>query len=88
MWSVWFSAEAKEDFLKLDRPVRVRIVEKLEWFAEHFNVTNLTSLVGDKREFLKLRIGDWRVLYAVDYTKHLIKVYVIDRRDKIYKRKI
>ena len=87
-WSVWFSTEAKKDFIKLDKSLRRRIVEKLEWLVANFDSVKPISLTADWRDFFKLRIGSWRAVYKIDYNNNLIRVYTIDRRDKIYKRKV
>lgn len=86
-WSLDFSPEAEEDLVRLDREMRRRILDKLDWFLKNFEIILPSVLGGEFREFYKLRVGDWRVIYKVDWQKHVITISYIDRRDKIYKRK-
>jgi len=39
------------------------------------------------REFYKLRVGDWRVIYKINWEERIIIVCCVDRRDKIYKKR-
>jgi mRNA interferase RelE/StbE len=86
-WILDFTPEAERDFQKLDKNLKRRIDEKLDWLLKNFDNIIPLSLTGKWQGFFKLRVGDWRVIYKVEWEKNRIIVYVIDRRDKIYKRK-
>lgn len=87
-WVLEFAPEAEQDLAKLDRDLRRRINEKLDWLQAHFDKITPSALGDEWRGFFKLRIGDWRVIYKVEWDRNLIIVWIIDRRDKVYKRKI
>ena len=36
-WNLEFYAEAEEDIAVIDKPVRRRIIEKLEWLVNNFD---------------------------------------------------
>lgn len=86
-YSLFLTPEAEEDFKQLNSVLRKRIYRKLEWLQKHFDHLSIFPLTGPWQGFFKLRIGDWRIIYSVDYKKSIILVSVIDRRDKIYKFK-
>ncbi len=86
-WSLEFSSEAKSDLFKLDRAIQRRIIGKLNWLLENFDTIFPSVLTAEFRDFYKLRVGDWRVIYKVDWPDYKITVSYIDRRDKIYKKK-
>jgi mRNA interferase RelE/StbE len=86
-WILDFTPEAERDFKKLDKSLKKRISEKLDWLLKNFDNIIPLPLTGKWQGFFKLRIGDWRVIYKVEWEKNRIIVYLIDRRDKIYKRK-
>ena len=86
-WLVEFSQTAETDLARLDAPVRRRIIDKLEWLEANFDSVVPLVLGGEFRELFKLRVGDWRVIYGVDWESTRITVYYIDRRDRVYKRK-
>lgn len=85
-WHFVITKNAESDLARLDRKSRLRIVEKLKWFTEHFEEVTPFPLDDPWKGFFKLRIGDWRVIYEVEETACRIVVHLIDRRDKIYKR--
>ena len=87
-WQLGFSGNAERDLAALDRSLRRRIIDKLEWLAANFDYITPLPLSESWRGFFKLRIGDWRVVYEIKHAQYLISVCYIDRRDKIYKRKI
>lgn len=85
-WSLVFTDEAEADLAKIDTALQKRIIEKLDWLCDNFDNINPLALSNQWRGFFKLRIGDWRVAYKVDRDKSLIIVWLIHRRDKVYKR--
>lgn len=84
-WSIDFTTDAEDDLGKLDHQNRKRIITKLEWLARNFDSITPLPLTGPWQGFFKLRVGDLRIIYKAAYTKLLLTVYVIDRRDKVYK---
>ena len=85
-WTIVFTPEAKNDFKKLDKNLQNRINDRLVWFKDNFVEIIPSALGGEWRGFFKFRIGDWRIIYKVEWSKNLIIIYIIDRRDKIYKK--
>ena len=85
-WPLEFLADAEKDLAKLDRPVRKRIIEKFVWLLQNSDVMVHLPLSGEFKNFYKLRLGDWRVIYTIDWKKLEVVVSYIDRRDKVYKR--
>jgi len=82
------SDEAEKDLSKLDKSLQIRIIKKLDWFEKNFNVTNPLPLMGEWQGFFKIRVSDWRVIYEINRRENKIIVRLIDRRDRIYKRKL
>jgi mRNA interferase RelE/StbE len=86
-WSVYFEESARKDFHKLDKSIQIRITEKLDWFANHFEQVNPLWLSNDLVGFLKLRVGDYRVVYEIDLLNYKLNIAIIEHRSKVYKRK-
>jgi len=84
-WKVKFTPEGKEDLKNLDREVKQRILKKLKWLQQNFDEIAPLPLSGKWQGFFKLRVGKWRVIYKKDSSKNLIVVFVIGKRDKVYK---
>ena len=72
-------------FLKQqDKHIRERIVNKIENTLKENPVPhNARSIVGQHNCF-RIRIGDYRVLYRVDFSKRNIVVFKIDKRPRSY----
>lgn len=87
-WKVEFTYEGEEDLDKLDKEIKERVLDKIKWLRDNFNQIILLPLSEEWRGFFKLRVGDWRVIYDVDNLKREITIHRVDKRDKIYKRKI
>lgn len=85
-YRVAFDEEAEEDLSRLDRPARKRVLTKIEWLKDNFEQIVHLPLSYEFKDFFKLRVGKWRVLYQVDYSQRKIIIAQIDIRDRIYKR--
>ena len=86
-WLVIFTKEAEEDLSKLDGAVRQRILEKVVWLCENFSQVSHLPLGYEWQGFFKLRAGDWRIVYEIDYSKNEITAHRIEHRSRIYKKK-
>lgn len=62
-------------------PIKERIKKKLYLLKEN-PFAYLEHFEGD---YYKLRIGDYRALIDVDFENKIVKVQVIDHRNRIYK---
>ncbi|MFB6225760.1 MAG: type II toxin-antitoxin system RelE/ParE family toxin [Candidatus Paceibacteria bacterium] len=83
-WSVFLSNQAKEDLAGLDSEVKNRVLDKMRWLSKNFELITPIPLQGEFSDFFKLRVGDWRVIYKVSYSKEKIVVHYIDHRSEIY----
>ena len=80
-----FTGEADDDLQRLNHEIGHRVVTKIYWLVEHFIAHKPEPLIGTKGIF-KLRVGDWRVVYEINYTKQIMYILRIGHRSKIYKR--
>ena len=86
-WRFEVSSNAENDLERVGEAVRTRILGKIKWFRDNFEQVQHFPLSGKWKEFFKLRVGDWRIVYEIEYKRRLVTIHSIDRRDKIYKRK-
>ncbi|MCP4418980.1 MAG: type II toxin-antitoxin system RelE/ParE family toxin [Chloroflexi bacterium] len=66
MPAVVFTSRAEENLAKLDKRIAQRILKKIHWLAENLESLNQESLTGQFQGVLKLRVGDYRVLYTLE----------------------
>jgi len=88
MYKVTFLSDAENSFKKLDKPVQIRIAQKINWLAENADKVihhPLTSLPDDLRGLCRMRVGDYRLIYWVYNEVKQIKIYEIEHRSKDYR---
>jgi len=85
IYHVQFTPQALEDLSQLDTPIAKRVVEKIQWLAEHYDQIQPETLTGSFANLYKLRVGHWRVLYTTDADQCHMTIHVIAHRSKVYK---
>ena len=83
-WSILWTDQALHDMTRIDPPVAKRILRKLESSAEN-PMRFFSRLVASDEH--KLRIGDYRLLAALDSKSETILVERVDYRCRIYGRR-
>lgn len=84
-YTVQYDAQAVAELKKLPPKLGKRIVNKINWLAEHFEQVNLSPLSGNLSGFYKLRVGDYRVIYSLDQNSETIIIEKVGHRREIYK---
>ena len=84
MYQVEFRPPAAQDFEKLDQAVAARLLKKLRWLAENFDSIKPEPLTGPFTGLLKLRVGDYRIIYQTDREKKVLTVRLVGHRREIY----
>ncbi|TMB64192.1 MAG: type II toxin-antitoxin system mRNA interferase toxin, RelE/StbE family [Deltaproteobacteria bacterium] len=60
-------------------------MSRIKWLAEHLDEVRLESLRGERwKGVFKLRIGDYRVLFATNRSKKSISIHLVGHRREIY----
>jgi mRNA interferase RelE/StbE len=85
MYHVKFTPDANADLARLDKPVAQRVLKKLHWMAENFDVVMPEPLTGDWQDMFKLRVGDYRALYTFNEAETTIIVHFVKHRREVYK---
>ncbi len=86
-WTVKLSSVSEKHFKKLDANLRKRLLEEirdlteLEYPAKHPQVRALT---GDLKKYFRLRVGRYRVIFALLKEEKIIAVVNIAPRGDAY----
>ncbi len=73
-------------FLKnINKAVYDRIIQKIERLAEDPFPQDAKRVIGREEKAFRVRVGGYRVLYAVYLDKETILIINIDKRSKVYK---
>jgi len=84
-WTTTFTSAARGDLRSVAQPTALRILRRialLEMDPFGSDTTDLVGLPGYRR----LRVGSYRVVYAVDSGRILIVVVAVGHRSAIYQR--
>ena len=90
-WVIKYHKDAKRFLKKLDENRRNLILNKLNELKDCFQEgvipvrrLDIRKLKGKWEGFLRLRVGDFRVIFRVDVSRKTILVYHIHFRGKVY----
>ena len=76
------------DLHSIEPKTKLRIKNKLEWLAENIHNSRHYMLKGDEfKNVFRLRIGNWRVFYRIDYSTETIYILSIMDRKEAYKKR-
>ncbi|MBN2198020.1 type II toxin-antitoxin system mRNA interferase toxin, RelE/StbE family [Candidatus Wolfebacteria bacterium] len=84
---VKFTPEGENDLRKLDNLIQKRVIDKIHWLDKNFSRIIPESLSNVWKDYFKLRVGNWRIIYQVEHKVNLIVIYRIELRDKVYKNR-
>lgn len=87
MYHLEFMPDAESDLAGLNKSIAQRILTKIRWLAENFNVIIPEPLSGQWKGVYKLRVGDYRVLYTFNTITETITIHIIRHRREVYKKK-
>jgi mRNA interferase RelE/StbE len=85
MYEIEFHLHAAQDLERLDRAVASRILAKIRWLAANLEVIKPEPLVGQFEGLLKLRVGDYRVIYQADRERNVLRIELVGHRREIYR---
>lgn len=83
-YSTNFTPKSIIDLSKIDPSNKLRIARKIKWLKENFEQIIPIPLTGDLIGYFKLRIGDYRVIYSINYLSKILIIHRIGHRREIY----
>jgi len=86
LWGLVFDSDAEKDLSKLDKTIQKRIIVKLDKYLNNFNDIEPLALTGKWQGFFKFRVGDYRIIYDINYKEKEIIILIIGHRSRIYKK--
>ena len=86
-WTVEFQISAKKELDKLDRTIRLRIVDFLRYrVATSEDPRRLgKALKGDKGELWRYRVGDYRAICRIEDERLIVLVLHVGHRSSVYR---
>jgi len=84
-YSVGLRASAEKQLAALDKPVRERVAAAIDALAETPRPSGAIAMQG-AAGLLRIRVGSYRVVYAVSDRELIVLVIDIGHRREIYRR--
>ncbi|WP_027794579.1 type II toxin-antitoxin system RelE family toxin [Paraburkholderia acidipaludis] len=76
-----WSPKAAKQARKLDRPVRLQILDAVEGLATMPNVSNVKALINHEYGY-RLRVGNYRILFDWDGAIKIVDIQEVRKRDE------
>ncbi|HEY3976960.1 MAG TPA: type II toxin-antitoxin system RelE/ParE family toxin [Streptosporangiaceae bacterium] len=83
-YTILFEARARRHLARIDPVVRRRIAKAIDALAADPRPRGCKSLQG-LPDLLRIRVGDYRIVYTVVSDAHVVDVIDIDHRKDIYR---
>lgn len=84
MFDIKYSRQAAKFLRSLDKTNVSRIFKKLEKLKQSPILHDSKTVVGYSENLYRVRVGNYRILYEVDYNGNLIGIIKIDKRSRVY----
>ena len=83
-YSITFARSARKELDQLPADLAERVLQKIEALSESPRPAGVTKLKGQKNVW-RLRVGDYRVVYAIDDTAKAVDVSIVRHRRDVYR---
>lgn len=84
MFDIKHSRQAVKFLKSLDKKLVLRILRKIEKLKEEPIQHDSKTVEGYSEKLFRVRVGDYRILYEVDYKNNLIGIVKIEKRARTY----
>lgn len=82
-YSITFARSARRELEALDAAIVNRILSKIEALARQPNPRGCRKLHGEENLW-RIRIGDYRVVYAIYHKEQIVDIIAVRHRSKAY----
>ena len=83
-YTITFARSARKELEKLPADIAGRILRKIEALAANPRLPGVIKLQGSKN-FWRLRVGDYRVVYSTNDFSRAVDVAVVRHRRDVYR---
>lgn len=85
MFEVELSSSASEFYSAADRPLALKLARCFRQLEENpRRGNNIKRLKGEWKDYLRYRVGDWRVIYRIEDVANRVNVVAIAHRREVY----
>lgn len=84
MLDIEYSSQAQKFLRKADKILIKRIFEKTEILQQNPIIHDTKVVEGFREKLFRVRVGDYRILYEIDYKNSKLGIVKIDKRERVY----
>ncbi len=88
VYDVEYAQDVEKDLARLDKPLRLKIINKIENYLAKDPEKLGKPLSGVFKGFWRYRFDDYRIIYRIRYNEILITVFRIGHRRNVYDKPI
>ena len=88
VYSVLYADEVEKELARLEKPLRRKILDKIEVYLARDPQGLGKSLTGVFKGFWRYRFDDYRIIYRISHKEILVIVFRIGHRKNVYSRPI
>ncbi len=85
LYLIKFDSRVKKDFKSIPAKDIKRIKSAIRELSKNPRPNGCTKLKGDKRDYYRIRVGNYRVVYSIENEILLVLVIRVGHRREIYK---
>lgn len=82
-FTVSYDKQPKKFLKKSDKHIAKRLIDKIDTLGDNPVPSDAKAIVG-KHGVFRIRIGDYRVLYRINYSENKIIIVKLDKRPRVY----
>ena len=86
-YKIEWKQSARKELKGLGKPAIPRILKAVETLAEDPHPTGSRKIRGADRTY-RVRVGDYRVVYSVEYNRLLVEIIRVGHRKEVYEKLI
>ena len=84
MFDVVYSNQARKFFKNSNKILINRLLIKIKELKNKPIIRDTKIIEGYKEKLFRVRVGDYRILYEINYDAKTIGIIKIDKRSKVY----
>lgn len=84
MFDINYSRQAAKFLRSLDNTDLSRKLKKIEKLKHHPILHDSKTVIGYNEKLYRVRVGNYRILYEVNYKDNLIGIIKIHKRSRVY----
>ena len=84
MFDVKYSKKSANFLKSAEKKLVVRILKKIDTLKENPIQHDSKVVEGYTEKLFRIRVGDYRILYEVDYKNNQLGIFKIDKRSRVF----